>query len=179
MAAADSLAKAVRDAYFHPQMDGPYFMDAVITPHRSLSSRGFIILICAMTAINLVSATFFMVIGAGPVPLFLGLDLVAVIVAFAVSNRAAARQERIQVTAAEVRVVLQSPRGARTVWVSPTAFTRVVLAGTPGEEDDLHLRLSDRQLRVAAALSRPERLHFARALDTAIWRARTGAPAGA
>ena len=154
-------------------MDGPYFMDAVITPHRSLSSRGFIVLIGVLTAINATSAGFFVLLGAGPVPIFLGLDLLAVIVAFTASNRMARRQERIQVTAAEVRVTLHSPKGEQTVWVSPTAFTWVALIGTAGDAEDLRLRLSDRELRVARALSRPERLAFAKALDTAIWRARS------
>jgi uncharacterized membrane protein len=155
-------------------MDGPYFMDAVITPHRSLSPRGFIVLICVLTAINAVSAAFFLCIGAGPIPIFLGLDLLAVIIALAASNRAAARDERVQVTASEVRVMLRSARGERMVWTSPTAFTRVALLGQAGEEDDLRLQLSGRELRVARALSRPERLAFAKALDQAIRRARTG-----
>jgi uncharacterized membrane protein len=153
-------------------MHGPFFMDAVITPHRSLSSRGFIILICVLTAINAASAVFFLMIGAGPVPIFLGLDLVAVIVAFAASNRAARNRERVQVTATEVRVVLESPRGERTVWLSPTAFTRVDAAAA--RDGAVRLLLSDRDVRVGAALSGPERAAFASALDRAIWRARSG-----
>ena len=157
-------------------MDGPFYMDAVITPHRSLSSRGFIVLIAVMTAINACSAALFLSMGAGLVPIFLGLDLLAVIIAFAVSRRAAERRECVQVTAAEVRVTLCSPKGEHTVWVSPTSVTRVAMIGRAGEEDDLRLRLSDRELRVARDLSRPERLAFAKALDRAIWRARNGAP---
>src|SRR5436305_885235 len=142
-------------------MEGPFFMDAVITPNRSLSPRGFIILIAVMTTINAVCAGFFLLIGAGPIPIFLGLDVLAVVVAFMASNRAAARQERIQVTTAEVRVMVQSSKGAvQTVWSSPTAFTRVMLVGEAGDDDDLRLRLSDRELRVARDLSRPERLAF-------------------
>jgi uncharacterized membrane protein len=155
-------------------MDEPFFMDAVITPHRSMSSKGFIILIGVLTAINATSAAFFVMIGAGPIPVFLGLDLLAVIVAFAVSSRAARRQERIRVTALEVRVIQASPRGEETVWVSPTAFTSVALVGDAGDADFLRLRLSDRELRVARDLSRPERLAFAKALDRALWRARSG-----
>jgi uncharacterized membrane protein len=154
-------------------MDGPYFMDAVITAHRSLSQRGFIILIGALTAINTASAAFFLYLGAGPVPIFLGLDVAAVAIAFSASRRAALRQERIQVTSAEVRVTISSPRGDRTVWVSPTAFTRVVLAGRAGAEDDVRVELSDRWLGLARALTRAERLEFAKALDRAIWQARS------
>jgi uncharacterized membrane protein len=155
-------------------IDEPFFMDAVITPHRSMSSKGFIILIGVLTTINIVSAGFFLYLGAGPVPIFLGLDLVAVIVAFAVSNRAARRHERIRVTASEVVVTQASPQGEQTVWTSPTAFTRLAMVGDVGDAAHLRLRLSDRELQVARDLSRPEREAFAKALDTALWRARTG-----
>ena len=151
------------------------FMDAVITPHRSLSRRGFIVLISLMTAINAITCAIFLAMGAGPIPIFLGLDLLAVIVAFVASNRAASRHERIQVTTAEVRVLLQKAgQEPRTVWVSPTAFTRVALVDDEHGAGDLSLRLSSRERPVARALSRPERLAFARALDSAIARARTG-----
>lgn len=155
-------------------MDELLYMDAVITPHRSLSPRGFVILIGVMTAINVACALLFLAMGAAPVPLFLCLDLAAVIAAFAVSNRAGRRSERVQVSAGEVRVVLESRAGARVVWRSPTAFTRVALVGDPEADTDLLLRLSDRAVPVARALSRPERAAFARALEAAIGRARAG-----
>ena len=156
-------------------MDGPLFMDAVITPNRSLSARGLVTLILAMTALDAGLAALFVAMGAAPIPIFMGVGLIAAVVALVASHRAAARRERIQVTAAEVRVTLETRRGAQTVWTSPTAFTRVSLAGK--EDDDeggLHLRLSDRELAVARALSRRERRDFANALERAIARARLG-----
>jgi uncharacterized membrane protein len=156
-------------------MDGPLYMDAVITPHRSLSRKGFIILISVLTAINTATAIVFLAMRAAPVPLFLGLDLIAIVVAFIASRRAALRRERIQVTAAEVRVVLETPKGEHTVWQSPTAFTRVALVGPDEDDADLQLRLSDRAVGVARALTRSERRDFAVALERAIRRARTGA----
>jgi uncharacterized membrane protein len=155
-------------------MDGPLFMDAVITPHRSLSRRGFIILISILTFINAVTAVVFVAMGAGPVPVFLALDAVAVVVALAFSRRAAASVERIQVSAREVRVMLETSKGAQMVWSSPTAFTRVSLIGEAEDETDLRLRLSSREVAVARSLSRRERLDFCQALDGAIMRARTG-----
>lgn len=155
-------------------MDGPYFMDAVISPNRSLSRRGFIILISVMTVINAVTAFGFYAIGAAPIPFFLGFDLVAVVVAFAVSRRPGPN-ERIQVTADEVRVLMRSREGAEhIVWSSPTAFTQVDLNGDAGAAGDLRLRLSGRYLPVATTLSRPERLAFAQALHEAIRQARGG-----
>jgi uncharacterized membrane protein len=155
-------------------MDDPLFMDAVITPNRSLSARGLVALIVTMTVLDAALASLFVTMGATPIPIFMGVALVAALVALVASHRAAARRERIQVTAAEVRVTLESRLGARTVWTSPTAFTRVFLAGGEDDEAGLHLRLSNRDLAVARALSRRERRDFARALERAIERARLG-----
>jgi uncharacterized membrane protein len=168
------LAKRGTGAYSSRAMDGPLYMDAVISPHRSLSRRGFIILISILTLINAVTAMVFVALGAGPVPVFLALDVVAVVVAFAISRRSAMRTERIQVSAREVRVMLATSRGVQTVWSSPTAFTRVTLLGEAEDERDLRLRLSNREVAVAGALSRRERLDFCQALDGAIMRARSG-----
>ncbi len=156
-------------------MDELLYMDAEIAPHRSLSRRGFITLISVLTGCNTLTAVIFLAVGAAPIPIFLGMDLLAVVVAFLASNQAARQRERIQVTVAEVRVLLQTARGElHTLWVSPTAFTRVALSGDAEHDGDLHLRLSDRAIPVARALSRPERVEFAQALDAAILQARTG-----
>ncbi|MFO1012984.1 MAG: DUF2244 domain-containing protein [Caulobacteraceae bacterium] len=156
-------------------MDGVFYMDAVITPHRSLGKKGFIILIGVMTAINCVTAIVFVLNGAAPVPVFLGLDLLAVVLAFNASFRAAERRERVQVTANEVRVLSEWRGAQEVVWTSPTAFTGVILEGEAEDETDLRLRLSGREIAVARTLSRGERTEFAKALDRAIWRAKRGA----
>ncbi len=44
-------------------MDGPLFMDAVITPHRSLSNRGAVVLISVVTAFDALLAVIFVAIG--------------------------------------------------------------------------------------------------------------------
>ena len=149
-------------------------MDAVITPNRSLSERGFIILISVVTLANVASAAVFLALGATLVPIFLGLDLLAVFVAFLVSFQAVKTIERVQVTAREVRVMRETPRQAVVVWESPTAFTRVAMERDEAEDRALELKLalSGRELPVATALSPRERFEFARALERAIWEAR-------
>src|SRR3954470_1895575 len=102
-----------------------FYMDAEIRPNRSLSEKGFIVLIAVVTLANCASAAVFVAMGATFVPIFLGLDLVAVIVAFLASFRAGRRIERVQVTSRDVRVTQETPKEQRVVWESPTAFTRV------------------------------------------------------
>lgn len=147
------------------------YMDAVITPNRSLSKRGLKIVIGTMLAYNLLVGAFMIAIGAFPVPVFLGLDVLAVILAFHISNRRALNAERVQVTADQVRVIREQGAGPRTVWASPTAFTRVALERT---ERDLRVRLSlsGRGMTVGGGLSPDERSAFAAALERAIGAAR-------
>lgn len=153
-------------------MSAVLYMDAVITPNRSLSMRGFFWLIGVLTFFNLAVAGLMIVIGAFPVPIFLGLDLLAVIIAFRASYRSGRQAERVQVSAAEVRVLLQAFGRSRTIWTSPTAFTRVAIEA-PGEpETRIRLQLSGRALTIARALSPKERTDFAEALERAIRAAR-------
>ncbi len=151
------------------------YMDAAITPNRSLTRRGLIILIAVITVANCASALVFLAMGAVFVPVFLGLDVLAVVVAFIVSFRAARRVERVQVSARNVTVTRETPKGSLIVWESPTAFTRLNI-DRDEEQRVLALRLaqSGRETLVAAALRPAERSDFAKALDTAIWQARRG-----
>ena len=153
-------------------MIGQTYMDAVITPHRSLSERGFIILISVVTLANCCSAAVFVHMGAIYVPFFLGIDVLAILVAFLVSFNAARRIERVTITAREVVVTHEAPNWTRTVWESPTAFTRVSVVREENRTVGLRLALSGREVAVAQALSPRERGEFAKALEKAIWEAR-------
>jgi uncharacterized membrane protein len=153
-------------------MASPLYMDAEIRPNRSLSERGFIVLIGIVTIANCASAAVFLAMGAVFVPFFLGFDVLAVAIAFLVSFSAAKRIERVQVSATEVRVTHETSKWTRLVWESPTAFTRVRVEKEEERTVALKLALSGREAEVAAALSPRERADFAKALERAIWRAK-------
>jgi uncharacterized membrane protein len=144
------------------------YMDAVITPNRSLSRRGLAILMGVVVGYNLVVALFMLVIGAFPVPIFLGLDVLGVGLAFHISNRRASRAERVRVSAERIEV----ERHSVTVWRSPTAFTTVALEGAGDPRARVELRLSGRSITVGDRLSPRERAVFADALSRAIAAAR-------
>jgi uncharacterized membrane protein len=153
-------------------MAAPLYMDAVIKPNRSMNRRGLHVLMGVMIAFNLLVAIFLLVLGAPPVLPFLGLDVLALGLALRASFRAAERAEHVRVTAEAVTVSREDEKGARLVWTSPTAFTRVGL-DQPGEhETRVRLMMSRKRLTLGRALSPPERVDFARALERAILRAR-------
>jgi len=149
-----------------------FYMDAEIRPNRSLSERGFIVLIAVVTLANCASAAVFVAMGAYYVPIFLGVDVLAVVIAFLVSFRAGKRIERVQVTSRDVRVVRETPKEQRLIWESPTAFTRVQVEKDEGRTVGLKLALSGKELAVGVALSPRERAEFAQALERAIWQAK-------
>lgn len=152
------------------------YMDAVITPNRSLSERGFVVLISVITLANVASAAVFVAMGAHWVPIFLAIDLAAVLVAFLISFQQARNVERVQVSPHQVVVTYETPKWSRVVWESPTAFTRVNVErdAEDGRVTALRLALSGRETPVAVALSPRERAEFAQALEDAIWRAKRG-----
>jgi uncharacterized membrane protein len=154
-------------------MDARLHLDAVLTPTRSLSRTGLYVLLGVLALFNILVAILFLAMGAKPVPIFLGLDFLAVLLAFHLSYRQARRRERVQVSADEVRVVHEVGAQKRTVWRSPTAFTRVEIEAKGQPEVRVTLALSRRRLVVAGQVSPQERSDFADALEAAIRSARS------
>ncbi len=148
---------------------GPFYLDRRIAPRRALSPRGLALLVGGLVVWNLVVGGFLFAVGAWPVPIFLGLDVVGVLIAFIVSNRRARNGERVSVSARAVSV--ERGEGA-VVWVAPTAWTRVE-APPPGARGSLKLTSSGRSVVVGAALGAAERRRFAQALEHAVAAART------
>src|ERR1700744_3072110 len=153
-------------------MDARLHLDAVLTPNRSLSRTGLYVLLGVLALFNILVAILFLAMGAKPIPIFLGFDFLAVLLAFHLSYRQARRRERVQVSADEVRVVHEVGAQKRTVWRSPPAFTRVMVEARDQPELRVTLALSRRRLVVAGQISPQERADFADALEAAIRSAR-------
>ena len=82
----------------------PKIFAAVITPHRSLGSTGFLILMLCIGALSFACGIMFLLIGAWPVFGFLGLDVLLIYIAFRANFRAARAYEEVTVTASELTV---------------------------------------------------------------------------
>ena len=73
----------------------PPIFSAVITPHRSLSSTGFLIVMLCIGALSFASGVVFLILGAWPVFGFLGLDVLLVYWAFRANFRADRKSTRL------------------------------------------------------------------------------------
>lgn len=158
---------------------GPAIFSAVITPHRSLSSGGFVLLMVLVGAIAFVAGLFFFLLGAWPVVGFLGLDVALIWLAFRASYRAARARETVEVNESEILVRRVSARGATAEWRFNPCWAR--LRVDRDREDGvrrLALASRGRELEIAGWLSPPEKADFAAALSQALAAARRGlAPA--
>ena len=147
-------------------------LDALITPTRSLPLKGFAVLLGVVLALNLMVAVVFLAIGAAPILLFLAAGVLGLCLAFWISYRQARARERVRITADQVIVVRERGRLSRTVWSSPTAFTRVSLEKDKREGAEVRLMISGRRLTIGSSLGPKERVGLAESVEAAIRSAR-------
>jgi len=153
----------------------PALLAARLTPHRSLSRAGFVLVMAVLGAVSFAAGTAFLLIGAWPVFGFFGLDVLLVYWAFRANYRAAAAYEEVVVTPSELRVRKVSHRGQVAEWALNPLWAR--LDYEIDEEyglQRLYLVSRGRKLAIAAFLPPQEKESFAAALAAAIAEAKRG-----
>ena len=90
--------------------DQPVFA-AELVPHRSLGRKGFRVVLALTGAVCIVYGIFFMVTGAWPIGLFLGLDFLALYIAFRLNYWAAKAREEVTVSRTSLSIRKFSPAG--------------------------------------------------------------------
>ena len=158
-----------------PEPAEPTLFSALLTPHRSLSSVGFFVVMGLIAGISFIGGVVFFIVGAWPVIGFLGLDVALVYWAFRANYLAAAAYEEVTVTPSELRVRKVSARGKVAEWSLNPVWVR--LERETHEEFGL-LRLflvsRGRRLAIAGFLGPKEKETFAGALSAAIGEAKRG-----
>ena len=155
----------------------PTLFSAILTPHRSLSATGFVIVMALVGGVSFFAGMAFLLMGAWPVFGFFGLDVLLVYVAFRAHYRAATAFEEISVTSSELRVRKVSHRGQASEWTLNPVWVR--LEREVHEEfgiERLFLVSHGRRLPIAAFLGPQEKESFAAALAAALGEARRGPP---
>ena len=146
--------------------------DAVLTPHRSLSPRGFLVLMLAIGVVSFGAGMAFFLVGAWPVVGFLGLDVLLIYIAFKLSYHSARGYESLRLTRDDLTVRRVDPRGKERCWRFQPTWLQVEMDDPPRHESHLELRSHGRSLVIGGFLTPGERLDLARALREALERAR-------
>jgi uncharacterized membrane protein len=154
--------------------EAPLF-DARLNPHRSLGRRGFrALMIATFVASALVSLPFYLM-GAWPVVGFMGLDVLALCLAFRVNFRSARAYEELRLTSLELLFARVSRRGARREWRFNPSWVRFErLDHEEFGTQRLSLISGGHRLEVGAFLGPDQKADLATRFSRALAQARRG-----
>ena len=146
---------------------------AELTPHRSLSRTGFFVLMGFISVTCFISGIMFLVMGAWPVFIFMGLDVFVVWLAFAVSYRSARARETVSVNRHELKVQKFDPAGRMAEFSFNPFWTKFEVERH--EEigiTKMALRSREQTLTIGSFLNPLDRESFATAFGNALGNAR-------
>lgn len=153
----------------------PTIFSALITPHRSLGSVGFLVLMAVFGGVSFIAGIAFLLMGAWPVFGFFGLDVLLLYWAFRLNYRHAAAYEEVTMTPVALTVRKVSHRGAVREWVLNPLWVK--LDKVVHEEfgiERLLLVSRGKQLAIASFLGPDEKASFAQAFGNALAEAKRG-----
>jgi uncharacterized membrane protein len=154
--------------------EAPLF-DVRLDPHRSLGKGGFRVFMMAIFVLSAFVSLPFYLMGAWPVVGFMGLDVLALYLAFQINFRSARAYEELRLTPLELLFARVSARGARREWRFNPSWVR--FERIEHEEfgtQRLSLVSRGRSLEVGAFLGPEQKAEFAAQFSRALALARRG-----
>ena len=148
------------------------YLDAVLEPPRSLSTRGLNRVMLMLGAFSAVFSLGFLLMGAWPIAGFLGVEILALWLVFQWSFRAQTARTYVRVTADEVDVRKVDGWGRERRASMASHFARVEFDRTATGPNALRLATSRSAYPLGEFLTPRERETFARRLMQAISDAR-------
>jgi uncharacterized membrane protein len=148
--------------------DEPAVFDAVLTPHRSLPARGFVLLMTAICVVSFAAGLLFFLVGAWPVVGFFGLDVLLIYLAFRINYRRARMYETLHLTHGALTVRRVDYRGEERRWSFQPTWLQVLIDEPARHDSQLTLRSHGKSLVIGRFLAPRERADLARALRAAI-----------
>lgn len=148
------------------------FFRAVLHPNRSLSPRGFRLLMALAAVTSLGMGTAFFTLGAWPVVGFLGVDVLILYIALRANYRAGRLYETVELTADSLTVERVEPRRPAVRFRFQPAWLRVRMDDPPRHDSHVVITSHGQSIIVGSFLSPEERADFAKALRDALDRVR-------
>jgi uncharacterized membrane protein len=159
----------------NPEPQEPMLFSALLSPYRSLSPTGFLVMMALLVGVALAASLAFFLMGAWPIVGFLGLDVVLIYFAFKINYRAARACEWVTMTPSELRLRKVSARGdVAELTLNPVWVRLDREAHAEFGIERLFLVSHGRRFPIAGFLSPAEKAEFAAALSAALNEARRG-----
>jgi len=151
-----------------PSGQDPSRFSAVLTPHRSLGPKGFMVLMGAVCLVSFGTGLFFYLLGAWPVIGFMGLDVALIYAAFRLNFRALRLYETVDLTEEALTVTRVAPSGRSQSWSFNPYWVRLSVKPRIGRSSELSIASHGKRLVFASFLTDEEREDFASALSSAL-----------
>lgn len=145
----------------------------VLTTYRSLSPRGFVILMSLLALVSFVAGTVFLIMGAWPVFGFFGLDVLLIYIAFKLNYRSGRQYETVELAPSLLKLTRVAPSGKAEQFDFNPYWVRVVLTERLDGHNTLALASHGETFPFARFLTDDERREFADVLKDALSLART------
>jgi uncharacterized membrane protein len=160
---------------FDPAPPEPELFSALLTPHRSLSRTGFLVLMAFLSVVSFAAGFAFWMMGAWPVFGFFCLDVLLIYWAFRINFQRAKATEEILVTPSKLLIRRVSHRGHVVEWVLNPVWVQLDQK-THAEFgiEKLYLVSRGRRVSIASFLGPDEKASFAKALLAALQAAKRG-----
>jgi uncharacterized membrane protein len=160
-----------------PTVQEPRAFRAILHPHRSLSQRGFLILMGFIGFISFACGVAFYTMGAWPVFGFYGLDVLAIYIAFKLNYRSGKAYELVELSPSVLKITqVNAAGGARSFDFNPF-WVRVLVNEWPDGSADLKLASHGSEFEFTRFLNADEKKDFAQALRNALSMTRATPPA--
>lgn len=157
----------------------PLRLDLELRPHRSLPPRGFALVMAAVAVACAGTGIGFTLAGAWPVVGFLGLDVLAIWIAFRISYRRARAVERLWLDGDTLTLERVRPRHPPQRWSFPAHWVQVRIDDPPRPDSPLVIASHGRSVEIGSFLSPAERARVARRLRAALRPGLSSFPDGA
>lgn len=145
---------------------------AVLTPHRSLGPKGFVILMSLFGFVCFATGLAFYLLGAWPVFAFFGLDVLLLYAAFKLNYRSGHMVETIEITPVQVTLSRRYPSGRQEAFDCNPFYARVNLEEWPDGRTHLSLAARGKAIAIAGFLNDEEKRDLAGAISNALAAAR-------
>ncbi len=147
---------------------------AELTPHRSLGPNGFLLLMLLIGSTCFISGIMFLVIGAWPVFVFFGLDILIIFIAFKINYRDGRAKERVSIDRDVLKIEQFDPAGRVKEHVFNPYWSRFVV--DRHEEfgiTKMQIASQGNSLTIGSFLNPIDRESFAVAFNQALIRAKS------
>lgn len=139
-------------------------LNIILYPHRSLSPKGFLILMLCIIFVSFSIGAFFMLKGAWPVFGFFGLDVLLIYIAFKVNYHNAKRYEKIRLWENSLIIKKKSDNGKSNTWKFNPYWVRLEMKKSQSRSSDLNLSSHGKTISIGSFLSNQEKEEVANTL---------------